>query len=84
MAQQALNIDLKDEVEFLAQFDVIFKAVDERFDVRGNDLTNLVLACLQNNGKVSANRRKKFADTVPELVFDAIEAEWQSLSISIN
>lgn len=40
---------------------------------------NLVLACLQNNGKVSANRRKKFADTVPELVFDAIEAEWQSL-----
>jgi hypothetical protein len=61
MAQQALNIDLKDEAEFLAQFDVIFKAVDERFDVRGNDLTNLVLACLQNNGKVSANRRKKFA-----------------------
>ncbi len=79
MAQQALNIDLKDQAEFLAQFDVIFKAVDERFDVRGNDLTILVLACLQNDGKVSANRRKKFSDTVPELVFDAIEAEWQSL-----
>lgn len=79
MAQQALNIDLKDEAEFLAQFDRIFKAVDERFDVRGNDLTNLVLECLQNNGKVSANRRKKFVDTVPVFVFDAIEAEWQSL-----
>ena len=79
MAQQALNIDLKDEAVFLAQFDVIFKAVDERFDVRGNDLTNLVLACLQNNGKVSANRRKKFADTVPATVFEAIETEWQRL-----
>jgi hypothetical protein len=79
MAQQALNIDLKEEAEFLAQFDVIFKAVDERFDVRGNDLTNLVLACLQNNGKVSANRRKKFADTVPAIVFEAIETEWQRL-----
>jgi hypothetical protein len=53
--------------------------VDERFDVRGNDLTNLVLACLQNNGKVSANRRKKFADTVPAIVFEAIETEWQRL-----
>lgn len=79
MAQQALNIDLKDEAAFLAQFDVIFKAVDERFDVRGNDLTSLVLACLQNKGKISANRRKKFADIVPATVFDAIEAEWQSL-----
>jgi hypothetical protein len=42
-------------------------------------LTTLVLACLQNNGKVSANRRKKFAVTVPEAVFDAIESDWQSL-----
>ena len=79
MAQQALNIDLKDEAEFLAQFDEIFKAVDERFDVRGNDLTTLVLACLQNKGKVSVNQRKKFVDTVPEAVFEAIESEWQRL-----
>lgn len=79
MAQQALHKDLKDETEFLAQFDALFKAVDERFDVRGNDLTTLVLACLQNKGKVPTNRRKKFADTVPEAVFDAIEAEWQLL-----
>jgi len=79
MAQQALHKDLKDETEFLAQFDVLFKSVDARFDVRGNDLTTLVLACLQNNGKVSANRRKKFAVTVPEAVFDAIESDWQSL-----
>jgi Fic family protein len=80
MAQQALNKDLKVETEFLAQFDELFKAVDHRFDVRGNDLTTLVLACLQNNGKVSLNRRKKFAPTVPDVVFEAIEEEWQRLS----
>ena len=79
MAQQALHKDLKDETDFLARFDQLFKSIDTRFDVRGNDLTTLVLVCLQNNGKVSAKRRKKFATTVPEAVFDAIEAEWQSL-----
>lgn len=79
MAQQALIQDLKVETEFLAQFDKLFKAVDQRFDVRGNDLTTLVLTCLQNKGKVSSNRRKKFANTVPEYVFEAIEEEWQTL-----
>jgi len=79
MAQEALNKDLKVETEFLAQFDELFKAVNERFDVRGNDLTTLVLACLQNKGKVSVNRRKKFAATVPDSVFEALEEEWQRL-----
>jgi Fic family protein len=79
MAQQALQKDLKDETDFLAQFDALFKAVDDRFDVRGPDLTTLVLSCLQNKGKVSTNQRKKFADTVPATVFDAIQDEWQRL-----
>jgi hypothetical protein len=79
MAQQALQKDLKDETDFLAQFDALYKAVDERFDVRGRDLTTLVLSCLQNKGKVSANQRKKFSDIVQAAVFDAVEDEWQRL-----
>jgi Fic family protein len=84
MAQQALHKDLKDETDFLAQFDALFKAVDERFDVRGPDLTSLVLACLQNKGKVSANQRKKFADTVQAAVFDAMQDEWQRLFAAVE
>ncbi len=76
MAQQALEHDLKTETDFLAQFDRLYQAIDQRFDLRGNDLTTLVLTCLQNNGKISANRRKQFKLTVPEKLFDAIEAEW--------
>jgi hypothetical protein len=30
---------------------------------------------MEQNGKISINRRKKFATTVPEEIFDAIEAE---------
>ena len=79
-ARQALEVDLRQETEFLAKFDRIFKAVDARFDVRGNDLTTLVLACLQNNGLISINRRKKFSATVPEAVFAAIEETCNEVS----
>ncbi len=73
MARQALEKDLREETEFLARYDRVYKAVDERFDVRGNDLTTLVISALQNQGKVSNNRRKQFHLSVPEAVFEAIE-----------
>jgi hypothetical protein len=31
---------------------------------------------MEQNGKLSINRRKKFADIVPAEVFEAIEAEY--------
>lgn len=80
MARQALDRDLKDETEFLGKYDTIVNAINDRFDVRGNDLTTLVLSCLQNNGKISANRRKKFELTVPASVFGAIEEAWSELA----
>ncbi|WP_328983513.1 Fic family protein [Thiorhodovibrio winogradskyi] len=73
MARQALEKDLREETEFLDRFDRVYRQIDERFDVRGNALTTLVITALQNNGKVSKNRRKQFQFTVPAPVFDAIE-----------
>jgi Fic family protein len=76
MAEQALEKDLKEEAEFLARYDLIYRAIDSRYDVRGKDLNVLVLSCMEQNGKLSTNRRKKFATTVPVEVFEAIEAEY--------
>jgi hypothetical protein len=73
MAQQALEFDLRHETEFLARYDRILKAVNERFDVRGSELATLVVSCLDNGGKVLKNRRKQFTGRVPEAVFDYIE-----------
>lgn len=73
MAQQALEHDLREETDFLARFDRVFRAIDERFDVRRNDLTTLIISCLQHQGKVSKNRRKQFRDRVPEAAFEALE-----------
>lgn len=74
MAKRALDIELREETLFLERFDYIFKAVDERFDVRGSDLTQLVMMCLSQNGVVSKNRRKQFQYRVPEPVFDYLES----------
>ena len=73
MAEQALDVDLRQETEFLASFDRIASALNEAFDVRSNDQHVLVISALQNGGRVSSNRRKKLADRVPEEVFEFIE-----------
>jgi hypothetical protein len=74
MAKEALEQDLKEETQFLMQFDRVYKTVDAAEDIRGNDLTLLVRSALQNEGKISTNRRKQFQATVTETAFDLIEA----------
>jgi hypothetical protein len=74
MARRALEVELREETEFLDRYDRVIKAVNQRFDVRGSDLSKLVMMCLDNDGKVSKNRRKQFQYSVPEEVFEFIEA----------
>jgi hypothetical protein len=73
MAEQALDVDLRQETVFLARFDRIASALNDEFDVRSNDQHLLIIAALQNGGKISNNRRKKLVDRVPEDVFDFVE-----------
>ncbi|WP_332765847.1 Fic family protein [Pseudomonas koreensis] len=73
MALRALEVELREETEFLEKYDFVIKAVNDRFDVRGSDLSKLVMMCLDNEGKVSKHRRKQFQYSVPEEVFNYIE-----------
>lgn len=59
MAAEALEHDLRDESTFLRRFDQIYQAVNDAVDMNNNDLVLLVRACLQNAGKLSANRTKQ-------------------------
>jgi hypothetical protein len=45
MAKRALAVELRDETLFLQRYDAIFQAVNDRYDVRGSLLTNLVMMC---------------------------------------
>ncbi|MGE4530892.1 MAG: Fic family protein [Acidithiobacillus sp.] len=83
MAKAALREDLQAEVNALIRYDAIYRKVDAAYDVRNSDLSLLIRSCMQNAGIVSKNRRKKFAATVPEPVFDAIEQAWSEGAVSL-
>lgn len=73
MAEQALEVDLRRETEFLAHYDAVFRAVNDRFDIQNNDLVTLVTACLNNGGRVSNRWRKQMELRVPAGAFDFVE-----------
>ncbi len=73
MAEQALETELRQETDFLSRYDRIIQSVGARFDVRGSDLATLVVSCLDQQGRISQNRRKQFAGRVPDGLFAAIE-----------
>ena len=74
MAQASLEIHLRQEVEFLGLFDDVARTINNRHDLRSTDLATLIVTTYQNGGKLSNNRRKRFADRVQAHVLDAIEA----------
>lgn len=73
MAQAALDIHLRQEVDFLALFDDVAQFINEQYDLRHSDLATLIITTYQNGGKLSINRRKRFAERVQAHVLDAIE-----------
>lgn len=73
MAEQALEVELRDEVAYLRRYDAIFKAVDDAFDIRQSDLSQLVRHAIEQGGRVSNNRRKQFADRIDPAAFEFLE-----------
>lgn len=73
MAEQALDVELRQETRFLARYDAVLAAVNERFDIRGSDLSTLIVGCIDNNNVISKRRRHQFSGRVPEAAFDFIE-----------
>jgi hypothetical protein len=73
MAEQALNVDLRQETDYLARFDRVAEIVNAQYDIRSNDLHVLLVSAFQNNGVVSKNRRKQYAERVPAAALDFLE-----------
>jgi hypothetical protein len=60
MAEQSLEVDLRQETDFLQKFDTIYKRVSQEIDVNNNTLSLMVRVCLQNKGQFSNTKRKYF------------------------
>ena len=74
MAAQALQVELRQETEYLQHYDAIIRRVEADVDMRGSDLATLVIACLDQGGRLSKRRRDQFRHRVPEAAFGLIEA----------
>jgi len=74
MKGDALAVHLRQETQYLARFDRIYRATDAAFDIRNNELHVLIAAALQNNGTISNNRRKRLSGVVPAAAIEFIEA----------
>jgi Fic family protein len=73
MAEASLDTHMRQEVQFLALFDQVSRHINERHDLRGSDLANLIVTTFHNRGSLSNNRRKRYAGRVQAHVLDAIE-----------
>ena len=61
-------------MDFLALFDDVARHINHRYDLRSTDLTTLIVTIHQNSGKLTNNRRQRFAERVQSHVLDAIES----------
>jgi hypothetical protein len=75
MADQALEVNLRENTEFLLRYDHVVREVERRYDLRGSDLATLVTSALTHNGIVSKRRRDQFGGRVPPDAFDLIEEQ---------
>jgi hypothetical protein len=80
MALEALRKDLKEEVAYLSCYDEVVRRVNDRYDIQGSTLANLIRMAYQNGGMFSKNQRKQFADQVETAALDFIEAQVQELN----
>jgi len=79
MAQQALEVDLREQTIYLRNYDTVERIINDRHDVRGSDLAILVRTCLKDNGVLSKTCREQFENTVQPEVLDHIEQVTQAL-----
>lgn len=74
MAERALTVHLREEIEYLRLFDEVCRRVEAHFDLRQNHLFTLVTAALERNGRLSKSIRRRFADKVEGAALDFVES----------
>lgn len=60
MAQEALQHDLHEEVQFLHQFDRVYARLNREIDMNNNLMNLLARLLVQSQGTLSTNKRKMF------------------------
>lgn len=73
MARSALDLHLQGQLRTLQQYDTVVRAINRRCAPRGPILRTLIVACMEQGGRLSKRRRDQYAYAVPDGAFEAIE-----------
>ncbi len=81
MAQEALQRDLRQEMNFLHRFDEVYRAINDTVDMNNNDLV-LMARSIAETGNLSNNRTKQLIAKGhrPELIQAAVDAATEALA----
>ncbi len=79
MAQEALDVHLRDEVAYLALYDRLEKAVDEAYDLPFALLVQAVGVLIDGRGRFPQDFRQKMADKIDSATLDGMESLAQDI-----
>jgi hypothetical protein len=73
MLQQAIEVEMPQEIAWLEGYDKATTTLEQRFDLPKKDIAALVRMAWGNSGFLSKHRRKQYAH-LPDAVLDEVEA----------
>lgn len=83
MMETSILEDLMQEVLYIIKYDAIKKVIEERFDIPNKELNLFIQLSLQNNGKISNRKRKRFESWIDKQQLGSLETVICSLLTDI-
>ena len=73
MMETSILEDLIQEVMYITKYDAVKQVIEEKFDIPNKELNLLIQLSLQNNGKISHKKRKRFEKWVDSQQLESLE-----------
>jgi hypothetical protein len=84
MMKTCISQDLMHEVIYIVKYDAVKKEIEKRYDIPNKELNLLITLVLQNNGTLSARKRKRFLGWIAEAEFQTLERAILTVLENIN
>ncbi len=71
--EKTIKETLPDELKYLNSFDKAYEDINEFIEMPDNKIKSLITFILQNNGKLSKNKKEKYYEKLTEVEIESIE-----------
>lgn len=73
MMETSILQDLIQEVLYIIKYDAVKKVIEEKFDIPNKELNSFIQLSIQNNGKISNKKRKRFENWIDSHQLESLE-----------